>query len=162
MFDEYFNPPLSVIYLVQVADTSRAVDIADSPVSTLIVQDAPSTSIPSTKEQEQEQSLTISQGVEESPKTPHFHDDPLHETLHEDSTSQGSSSNVRPSHTPFELLSKWTKNHPIENMIGDPSRSVSTRNQIQTDAMWCYFDAFLTLVEPKTYKEAMIEPSELM
>ncbi|GJV53556.1 retrovirus-related pol polyprotein from transposon TNT 1-94 [Tanacetum coccineum] len=28
------------------------------------------------------------------------------ETLHEDSTSQGSSSNVRPSHTPFELLGK--------------------------------------------------------
>ncbi|GKC29063.1 retrovirus-related pol polyprotein from transposon TNT 1-94 [Tanacetum coccineum] len=26
-------------------------------------------------------------------KTPHFHDDPLHESLHEDSTSQGSSSN---------------------------------------------------------------------
>ncbi|GKA02439.1 retrovirus-related pol polyprotein from transposon TNT 1-94 [Tanacetum coccineum] len=29
---------------------------------------------------------------------------PLHETLHEDSTSQGSSSNVRPSYTPFKLL----------------------------------------------------------
>ncbi|GKA94951.1 retrovirus-related pol polyprotein from transposon TNT 1-94 [Tanacetum coccineum] len=42
--------------------------------------------------------------VEESPKTPYFHDDPLHETLHEDSTSQGSSSNVAPSHTLFELL----------------------------------------------------------
>ncbi|GJT07427.1 hypothetical protein Tco_0841889 [Tanacetum coccineum] len=51
-------------------------------------------------------------------------------------TSQGSSSNVRPSYTPFELLGKWTKNHPIANVIGDPSRSVSTRNQLQTDAMW--------------------------
>ncbi|GJW95417.1 retrovirus-related pol polyprotein from transposon TNT 1-94 [Tanacetum coccineum] len=28
----------------------------------------------------------------------------------------------------------------------DPSRSVSTRKQLQTDAMWCYFDAFLTSV----------------
>ncbi|GJU95402.1 retrovirus-related pol polyprotein from transposon TNT 1-94 [Tanacetum coccineum] len=63
---------------------------SDSLVSTLVDQDAPSTSIPST--QEQEQSLIISQGVEESPKTPHFHDDTLHETLHEDTTSQGSSS----------------------------------------------------------------------
>nr|GEW52831.1 retrovirus-related Pol polyprotein from transposon TNT 1-94 [Tanacetum cinerariifolium] len=62
-------------------------------------------------------------GVKESPKTPHFHDDPLHETLHEDSTSQGSSSNMRPSHTLFELLGKWTKNHPIENVIEDPSCS---------------------------------------
>ncbi|GJU23308.1 retrovirus-related pol polyprotein from transposon TNT 1-94 [Tanacetum coccineum] len=163
MFDEYFNPPPSVVSLVQVAVKLRAVDIADSPVSTSIDQDAPSTSIPST--QEQEQSLIISQGVEDSPKTPNFHDDPLYETLHEDSTSQGASSNVRPSHTPFELLGKWTKNHPIANVIGDPSRSVSTRNKLQTDAMWCYL-RLTTLkptasVEPKNYKEAMLEPSSI-
>ncbi|GJZ34584.1 integrase, catalytic region, zinc finger, CCHC-type containing protein [Tanacetum coccineum] len=123
-----------------------------SPVSTSIDQDAPST-------QEQEHSLIISQGFEESPKTPHFHDDPLHESLHEDSTSHGSSSNVRPSHTPFEHLGRWTKDHPIANVIGDPSRSVSTRKQLETDAMWCYFDAFLTSVEPKNFKQAMTEPS---
>ncbi|GJV54833.1 retrovirus-related pol polyprotein from transposon TNT 1-94, partial [Tanacetum coccineum] len=97
--------------------------------------------------------------VEESPKTPLFHDDPLHEFLHEDSTSQGSSSNVRPSHTSFELIGRWTKDHPIANVIGDPSRSVSTRKQLKTDAMWCYFDAFLTSVEPKNFKQAMTEPS---
>ncbi|GJZ11338.1 retrovirus-related pol polyprotein from transposon TNT 1-94 [Tanacetum coccineum] len=131
MFDEFFNPPPSV--------------------------DAPSASTSST--QEQEHSPIISQGVEESPKTPHFHDYPLHETLHEDSTSQGSSSNMRPSHTPLDLLGKWTKNHPLENVIGDPSRSISTRKQLKTDAMWCYFDAFLTSVEPKNFKEAMLESS---
>ncbi|GJU44824.1 hypothetical protein Tco_1202090 [Tanacetum coccineum] len=145
------------IIVIQVAATPRAVDIVDSPVSTSIDQDEPSTSIPST--QEQEKSLIISQGVEESLKTPHFNYDPLQETLHEDSTSQGLLSNVRPSHTPFELLGKWTKNHPIVNMIRDPSRSVSTRKQLQTDAMWCYFDAFLTSVGPKNYKEAMLESS---
>ncbi|GJX97229.1 retrovirus-related pol polyprotein from transposon TNT 1-94 [Tanacetum coccineum] len=61
-------------------------------------------------------------------KTPHFHDDPLHESLHEDATSQGSSSNVRPSHTPFEHLGRWTRDHPIANVIGDPSSSVFTMN----------------------------------
>ncbi|GKC22003.1 retrovirus-related pol polyprotein from transposon TNT 1-94 [Tanacetum coccineum] len=100
-----------------VAAEPRAVDIADSPMSTSIDQDAPSTSISST--QEQEYSPIISQGAEESPKTPHFHDDPLHEFLHEDSTSQGSSSNVRPSHTSFELLGRWTKDHPIANVMID-------------------------------------------
>nr|GEY29155.1 hypothetical protein [Tanacetum cinerariifolium] len=74
---------------VQEVATPRAVDLADSRVSTSIDKVAPSTSIPST--QDQEQSLIISQGVEEFPKTPHFHDDPLHETLHKDSTSQRSS-----------------------------------------------------------------------
>ncbi|GKF16517.1 hypothetical protein Tco_0061435, partial [Tanacetum coccineum] len=53
----------------------------------------------------------------------------------------------------------WTKDHPITNVIGDPSRSVFTRKQLQTDAMWCYFDAFLTSVEPKNFKQAMTEPS---
>ncbi|GKF18535.1 retrovirus-related pol polyprotein from transposon TNT 1-94, partial [Tanacetum coccineum] len=60
---------------------------------------------------------------EESPKTPTFHDDPLNESPNEDSTPQGSSSNVRQIHTPFEHLGKWTNDHPIANMIGDPSRS---------------------------------------
>ncbi|GJU50638.1 hypothetical protein Tco_1220193 [Tanacetum coccineum] len=141
----------------KVAVAPRAVDIADSPVSTSIDQDAPSTSITST--QEQEHSPIISQGVKESPRTPQFHDDPLHEFLHKDSTSQGSSSNVRPTNTAFELIGKWTKDYPIADVIGDPSHSVSTRKQLKTDAMWCYFDAFLTSVEPKNFKQAMIEPS---
>ncbi|GJT05803.1 retrovirus-related pol polyprotein from transposon TNT 1-94 [Tanacetum coccineum] len=74
------------------------------------------------------------------------------------STSQGSSSNMRQLHTPFEHLGRWTKDHPIGNMISDPSCSVSIRMQLKTDAMWCYFDAFLTLVEPKNFKQAMNEP----
>ncbi|GJY68204.1 retrovirus-related pol polyprotein from transposon TNT 1-94 [Tanacetum coccineum] len=96
---------------------------------------------------------------EESPKTPTFHDDPLNESPNEDSTPQGSSSNVRQIHTPFEHLGRWTKDHPIANMIGDPSCSVSTRKQLETNAMWCYFDAFLTSVEPKNFKQAMTELS---
>ncbi|GJT09633.1 retrovirus-related pol polyprotein from transposon TNT 1-94, partial [Tanacetum coccineum] len=140
-----------------VAVEPRAVAIADSPVSTSIDLDAPSTSIPLT--QNQKHSPIISQGFEESPKTPHFHDDPLHESLHEDSTSHGSSSNVRPSHTLFEHFGRWTKDHPIANVIGDPSCSVFIRKQLKTDAMWCYFDAFLTSMEPKNFKQAMTEPS---
>nr|GEY27671.1 integrase, catalytic region, zinc finger, CCHC-type, peptidase aspartic, catalytic [Tanacetum cinerariifolium] len=66
MFAEYFNPPTITISLVPVAAAPRAVDLADSSVSTLIDEDAPSISIPST--QEQEHSPNISQGFEESPK----------------------------------------------------------------------------------------------
>ncbi|GJY56169.1 retrovirus-related pol polyprotein from transposon TNT 1-94 [Tanacetum coccineum] len=119
MFDKYFTPPQIAVTPVQAVAAPRAVVLADSPVSTFIDQDAPSSK----------------------------------------STSQGSSSNVRQTHTPFEHLGKWTKDHPIANVIGNPSRSVSTRKQLQTDAMWCYFDAFLTSVEPKNFKQAMTEPS---
>ncbi|GJR37596.1 retrovirus-related pol polyprotein from transposon TNT 1-94 [Tanacetum coccineum] len=157
MFNEYFNPLTIAVSPVLVVAALRAVDLVDSPVSTLIDQDAPSTSIPST--QDKEHSPIISQGFEESPKTSHFHDVPLHESLYEDSNSQGSSSNVRPIHTPLESLGRWTKDHPIANVIGDPSHSISTRKKLQIDAMWCYFDAFLTSVEPKNFKQAMTEPS---
>nr|GFD13470.1 hypothetical protein [Tanacetum cinerariifolium] len=64
MFDEFFNPPPSVVFLVPVAAAPRPVDLTDSHVSTSVDQDAPSTSNSST--QEQEQSPIISQGVEES------------------------------------------------------------------------------------------------
>ncbi|GJR20354.1 hypothetical protein Tco_0968881 [Tanacetum coccineum] len=157
MFDEYFNPPPIAVSPVQEAAAPRVVVLANSPVSTSIDQDALSISIPSS--QEHEQSLIISQGFEESPKTPTFHDDLLNESPNEDSTPQGSSSNVRQIHTPFEHLGRWTKDHPIANVIGDPSCSVFTRKQLETDAMWCYFDAFLTSVEPKNFKQAMTKPS---
>nr|GEW61605.1 hypothetical protein [Tanacetum cinerariifolium] len=63
-------------------------------------------------------------GVAASPKTPTFRDDSFHESLHDDSTSQGSLSNMRQTYTPFESVGRWTKDHPISNMIGDPSRSI--------------------------------------
>ncbi|GJU26749.1 retrovirus-related pol polyprotein from transposon TNT 1-94 [Tanacetum coccineum] len=158
MFDEYFNPPTIAISPVQEVVAPRAeVLLVDSPVSTSIDKDAPSTSIPSS--QEHEHSPIISQGFEESPKTPTFHDDPLNESPHEDSTSQGSSFNVRQLYTPLEHLGRWTNVHPIANVIGYPSCYVSTRKQLKTDAMLCYFDAFLTSVEPKNFKQAMTEPS---
>nr|GEW15180.1 hypothetical protein [Tanacetum cinerariifolium] len=128
MFDEYLNPPNIVVSLVPVTAAPRAVDLADLPVSTSIDQDAPSTSIPTT--QDQKHSIIISQGFEESPKTPHFHNDPFHESLHEDLNSEGLSSNVRPIHTPFESLGRWTKDHPIANVIGDPSCFVFIRKQL--------------------------------
>ncbi|GJY75048.1 retrovirus-related pol polyprotein from transposon TNT 1-94 [Tanacetum coccineum] len=42
-----------------------------------------------------------------------------------------------------EHLSKWTKDHPLQNIIGDPSRPVSTRLQLYKQALLCYYDAFL-------------------
>ncbi|GKD92475.1 retrovirus-related pol polyprotein from transposon TNT 1-94 [Tanacetum coccineum] len=119
VFDEYFNPPTIVVSPVQEVVAPIAKVLVDSLVSTFIDQDASPTSI--TSSHEQEHSLIISQGFEELPKTPTFHDDPLNESPYEDSTSKGSSSDMRQIHTPFEHLGRWTKDHPIANMIGDPS-----------------------------------------
>ncbi|GKE03017.1 retrovirus-related pol polyprotein from transposon TNT 1-94 [Tanacetum coccineum] len=91
MFDEYFNPPLSVVSPVPLAAAPRAVDLVDSPSSTTIDQDAPSSSTSSTNQEQQ--SSIISQGVKEPIPNALF-DDPCHEPLHDVSTSQESSSNV--------------------------------------------------------------------
>ncbi|GJV55935.1 putative reverse transcriptase domain-containing protein [Tanacetum coccineum] len=43
--------------------------------------------------------------------------------------------------------------------LHDVSTSQESLKQLETDAMWCYFDAFPTSIEPKNFKEAMLESS---
>ncbi|GJY59724.1 retrovirus-related pol polyprotein from transposon TNT 1-94 [Tanacetum coccineum] len=50
-----------------------------------------------------------------------------------------------------------TFDHPLENIIGELDRPVSTRLQLHEQALFCYYDAFLTAVEPKTYKDALTQ-----
>ncbi|GJX76752.1 retrovirus-related pol polyprotein from transposon TNT 1-94 [Tanacetum coccineum] len=38
-----------------------------------------------------------------------------------------------------------------------PSRKVSTRKQLATDALWCFYNSVLSKVEPKNFKSAVIE-----
>nr|GFD29698.1 retrovirus-related Pol polyprotein from transposon TNT 1-94 [Tanacetum cinerariifolium] len=42
-----------------------------------------------------------------------------------------------------------------EEASSSDTAPVSTRRQLNTDAMWCFFNEFLANVEPKTYKEAL-------
>ncbi|GKD18010.1 hypothetical protein Tco_1207168 [Tanacetum coccineum] len=58
---------------------------------------------------------------------------------------------------PPDHLRRWTKDHPLDNIVGNPSRPVSTRKQLASDALWCYFHTKLSKVEPKNFKMAMIE-----
>nr|GEZ11089.1 copia protein [Tanacetum cinerariifolium] len=56
-----------------------------------------------------------------------------------------------------EHVNKWTKDHPLDNIIGELKRPVSRRLQLHEQALFCYYDAFLTSVEPKTYKDALTQ-----
>ncbi|GJW81592.1 retrovirus-related pol polyprotein from transposon TNT 1-94 [Tanacetum coccineum] len=64
---------------------------------------------------------------------------------------------VPPDHQVSEHNSKWTKDHPLENIIGALDRPVSTRLQLHEQALFCYYDAFLTSVKPKNYKDALTQ-----
>ncbi|GJW90199.1 retrovirus-related pol polyprotein from transposon TNT 1-94, partial [Tanacetum coccineum] len=50
-----------------------------------------------------------------------------------------------------------TKDHPSDNIIGKLKRPVSIRLQLHELASFCYYDAFLTSVKPKNYKDALTQ-----
>nr|GEU68231.1 uncharacterized mitochondrial protein AtMg00810-like [Tanacetum cinerariifolium] len=56
-----------------------------------------------------------------------------------------------------EHVPKWTKDHPLDNIIDELERPVSTRLQLYEQALFCYYDAFLTSFEPKTYKDTLTQ-----
>nr|GEZ94439.1 hypothetical protein [Tanacetum cinerariifolium] len=78
-------------------------------------------------------------------------------TSNHSSSTAPPQSNVQPNHPMTHHNSKWTKDHPLNNIIGQLSRPVSTRLQLHEQALFCYYDAFLTSVEPNTYKEALTQ-----
>nr|GEZ91719.1 hypothetical protein [Tanacetum cinerariifolium] len=50
---------------------------------------------------------------------------------------------------------RWTKDHPLEQVIGNPSQSVRTRCQLESDGEMCMFALTVSQTEPKNIKEAM-------
>nr|GFC69986.1 Gag-Pol polyprotein [Tanacetum cinerariifolium] len=47
--------------------------------------------------------------------------------------------------------------HPLEQVIGNPSQSVRTRRQLESDAEMCMFALTVSRTEPKNIKEAMAD-----
>nr|GEU30890.1 reverse transcriptase domain-containing protein [Tanacetum cinerariifolium] len=48
-------------------------------------------------------------------------------------------------------------NHPLEQVIGNPSQSVRTRRQLETNGEMCMFTLTVSQTEPKNIKEAMAD-----
>nr|GEU70450.1 hypothetical protein [Tanacetum cinerariifolium] len=58
---------------------------------------------------------------------------------------------------PHNHLRKWSKDHPMDNVIGNPSCLVSTKKPLAIDALWCLYNYVLLKVKPKNVKTAMDE-----
>ncbi|XP_052626936.1 uncharacterized protein LOC128133509 [Lactuca sativa] len=52
-------------------------------------------------------------------------------------------------------LIKWTRNHPTDQIIGDPNIGIQTRGASTNE---CLFGAFLSTTEPKTIHSAIKDP----
>ncbi|GJY80646.1 retrovirus-related pol polyprotein from transposon TNT 1-94 [Tanacetum coccineum] len=70
-------------------------------------------------------------------------------------SSSGNVNSVEPN--PPDHLKRWTKDHPLDNIVGNPCRPVSTRKQLASDALWCCFHTELSKVEHKNFKMVVIE-----
>ncbi|GJV87271.1 retrovirus-related pol polyprotein from transposon TNT 1-94 [Tanacetum coccineum] len=171
LFDELLTPPPSVDHpapevIAPIADVVAPEPAAStgSPSSTTVDQDAPSPSNSQTTPETQ--SPIIPNDVEEDYhdiEVAHMGNDPYFgipiPEIHSDQSSSTDISHtiVHPDHQISKHNSKWTKDHPLENIIGELDRPVSTRLQLHEQALFCYYDAFLTVVEPKTYKDALTQ-----
>nr|GEZ18580.1 retrovirus-related Pol polyprotein from transposon TNT 1-94 [Tanacetum cinerariifolium] len=52
---------------------------------------------------------------------------------------------------------RWTKDHPLEQVRGNPLRPVQTRRQLATDPEMCMYALTVSTAEPKNIKEAMAD-----
>nr|GEW07454.1 hypothetical protein [Tanacetum cinerariifolium] len=57
----------------------------------------------------------------------------------------------------INIFSTPTKDHPLEQVIGNPSQSIRTRRQLESDAEMCMFALTMSRTEPKNIKEAMAD-----
>nr|GFB29028.1 hypothetical protein [Tanacetum cinerariifolium] len=68
------------------------------------------------------------------------------------STSFHDPSNVHTYYQPYPHEKKWTKDHPLHKIIGDPKSSVRTRGQLANS---CLFSCLLSFIEPANVAEAL-------
>ncbi|GJU06093.1 retrovirus-related pol polyprotein from transposon TNT 1-94 [Tanacetum coccineum] len=77
----------------------------------------------------------------------------------EDSADFDEPSNVQNFHQVQPLTHIWTKDHPLDQVIGDPSKPVMTRQRLHTDSEVCMYALTVSTIKPKNIKEAMADHS---
>ncbi|GKE19961.1 hypothetical protein Tco_1431473 [Tanacetum coccineum] len=167
MFYEYLEPPRVERPVPPALAAQVPVNSTGTPSSTTIDQDAPSPShSPSSSAL---QSPSFHQGVaaestlmEDNPFALIDNDHFINVFAPEHRSEASSSKDLSLTESPYvsqtlHHLGKWSKDHPLDNIIGNPSRPVSTRKQLATDALWCLYNSVLSKVEPNNFKSAITE-----
>nr|GEV68106.1 integrase, catalytic region, zinc finger, CCHC-type, peptidase aspartic, catalytic [Tanacetum cinerariifolium] len=170
LFDQLLIPPSSVDLPAPevIAPIAKVVALepvvsTGSPSSTTVNQDAPSPSNSQTTPGTQ--APLIFNDVEEENHdldVAHINNVLFFGILILENDSKSSSSDVIPivlytAAPNSEHVTKWTKDHPLDNIIGELKRPVSTRLQLYEQALFCCFDAFLLSAEPNNYKDSLTQ-----
>ncbi|GKD21404.1 hypothetical protein Tco_1223107 [Tanacetum coccineum] len=170
LFDKLLTPPPSVDHptpevIAPIAEVValKYVVLTGSPSSTTVDQDAPSPSNSQTTPETQ--SPIIPNDDEEDNHdldVAHMNNDIFFGIPILENDSKASSSDVIPIFAQTAApnskhVTKWTKDHPLDNIIDELEIPISIRLQLHEKSLFCYYDAFLTSVEPKNYKDILTQ-----
>nr|GEY28309.1 putative ribonuclease H-like domain-containing protein [Tanacetum cinerariifolium] len=75
------------------------------------------------------------------------------------STQYMDPSNMHTFYQPYPHNYQWTKDHPLKQVISEPSRPVLTRNQLKTDGDMCIYALTVSILKQNTIKEALTDPA---
>ncbi|GJR36831.1 retrovirus-related pol polyprotein from transposon TNT 1-94 [Tanacetum coccineum] len=81
---------------------------------------------------------------------------PVHEEA-ESSTRYIDPSNMHTFYQHHQSEHRWTKDHPLEQVRGNPSKAVHLRRQLATDLEMYMFALTVSTAKPKNIKEAMVD-----
>nr|GEV76948.1 hypothetical protein [Tanacetum cinerariifolium] len=90
--------------------------------------------------------------VDEASTSHNVFNERLEDAYFDASTSFHDPSNVHTFYQPYPHEKKWTKDHPLHKIIGDPKSSVCTRGQLENS---CLFSCLLSSIEPTNVAEAL-------
>ncbi|GKB79517.1 retrovirus-related pol polyprotein from transposon TNT 1-94 [Tanacetum coccineum] len=165
MYEEYFEKKFSDTPINSAAQPTQIHE--DSPsTSSIIVDEHEAPPIVTTSDEQtspislteadefnQEDSADFDGNSQFVPYNP-----PSHEEI-ESSTTALEPSNVQNFHQVQPSTHIWTKDHPLDQVIGDPSKPVMTRQRLHTDSEVCMYALTVSTIEPKNIKEAMADHS---
>ncbi|GJX15027.1 retrovirus-related pol polyprotein from transposon TNT 1-94 [Tanacetum coccineum] len=151
MFDEYLDPPHVERPVSPASAVPVPVNSAGTPSSTTIDQDAPSPShSPSSlvlQSPSSHQGVAVRSTIIEDNPFAHADNNPFVNVFalepSSEASSSGDASSAESTHViqPHHHLGKWIKDHPLNNVVSNPSRPVATRKQLATDALWFLYNS---------------------
>ncbi|GJS07397.1 retrovirus-related pol polyprotein from transposon TNT 1-94 [Tanacetum coccineum] len=165
MYEEYFEKKFSDTPINSAAQPTQIHE--DSPSTSSIIVDEHEAPPIVTTSDEQTSPISLTE-ADEFNQEDSAHSDgnsqfvsynpPSHEEI-ESSTTALEPSNVQNFHQVQPSTHIWTKDHPLDQVIGDPSKPVMTRQRLHTDSEVCMYALTVSTIEPKNIKEAMADHS---
>ncbi|GJV24443.1 integrase, catalytic region, zinc finger, CCHC-type containing protein [Tanacetum coccineum] len=161
MFEDYFEQKSSDTTINSAAQPTH--DQEDSPSTSSIIVDTHEAPPVVTTSDEQTSPISLQESDEFNQEDSADFDgntqfvpyDSLNHEEIESSTTNLEPSNVQNFHQVQPSTHIWTKDHPLDQVIGDPSKPVMTRQRLHTDSEVCMYALTVSTIEPKNIKEAM-------